>query len=71
MPKKTGLRDGACQDSNVTALWTVHIVKNDIYFLLYHFTSINFCHFPVASIQDLLEKSYAEVFLWITLIWFC
>ena len=62
MPKWTDLRDGACQDSNVTALWTVHIVKNDIHFLPYHFTSINFCHFPVASVQDLLEKVTRKFF---------
>ena len=60
MPKWTDLRDGARPDSQ--AIWTVHIVKNDIYFLLYRFTSINFCHFSVASTQDLLEKSYAEFF---------
>ena len=60
MPKWTDLRDGARPDSQ--AIWTVHIVKNDIYFLPYRFTNINFCHFSVASIQDLLEKSYAEFF---------
>ena len=48
MPKCTDLRDGARPDSHVTALWTVHIVKNDIYFLPYRFTNINFCHFSVA-----------------------
>ena len=62
MPKQTDLRDGACPDLHVTALWTVHIVKNDIYFLPYRFTNINFCHFSVASVQDLLEKSYSEFF---------
>ena len=59
MPKQTDLCDGARPDSHVTALWTIHIVKNEIYFLPYHFTNINFCHFiHTASIQDLLEKSY-------------
>ena len=64
MSKQTDLRDGARPDSHVTALWTVHIVKNDIYFLSYRFTNINLCHFSVASNQDLLEKSYAECFCW-------
>ena len=41
-------------------LFVDHIVKNEIYFLPYRFTSINFCDFSVASIQDLLKKSYAE-----------
>ena len=49
-------------DSHVTALWTVHIVKNEIYFLPYRFKNINFCHFSVTIIQDLLDKSYAEFF---------
>ena len=62
MPKQTDLPDGAHLDSHVTALWTVHIVKNDTYFLPYRFANINFCHFSVASIQDLLEKSYTEFF---------
>ena len=31
--KQTDLRDAARPDSIVTALWAVHIVKNDIYFL--------------------------------------
>ena len=62
MQKKTDLRDGVRPDSDVTALWVVHTVKNDIYFLPYRFTNINFRHFSVASIQDLLEKSYAEFF---------
>ena len=31
--KQTDLRDAARPDSLVTALWAVHIVKNDIYFL--------------------------------------
>ena len=39
----TDLHDGAHPDSHVTAFWTVHIVKNDIYFLPYRFTNINFC----------------------------
>ena len=41
---KIDLRDGAPPDSHVTAFWTVHIVKNDIYFLPYRFTNINFFH---------------------------
>ena len=63
MPNHTDLRDGVRPDSHVTALWTVHIVKNDMYLLPYRFTNINFCHWiQVASIQDLLEKSYTEFF---------
>ena len=62
MYKQTDLRDGARPDSHITALWTAHIVKNDIYFLPYRFTNINFCYFPVAGIQDLLEKNYANFF---------
>ena len=51
MPKQTDLRDGAHPDSHVTVLWAVHIVKNDIYFLPYRFTNINFCQqIHVASI---------------------
>ena len=38
------LLDGTRPDSHVTALWTFHIVKDDIYFLPYRFTNINFCH---------------------------
>ena len=33
IPKQTDLRDAARPDSLVTALWAVHIVKSDIYFL--------------------------------------
>ena len=62
MPKQTDLRDGARPDSHVTALWRVHIAKNDIHFPPYRFANINFCHYiHVASIQDLLEKSYAKL----------
>ena len=58
MPKQTDLRDAAHPDSPVTAFWTVHIVKNDIYFLPYRFTNINFRQYiHVGSIQNLLEKS--------------
>ena len=32
MPKQTELRDDIGSDSHVTALWTVHILKNVIYF---------------------------------------
>ena len=72
MSKQTDLRDGARSDSHVTALWTVHIwrveqfeqFKSDIYFLSYRFTNINFCHYiHVASIQDLLEKSWTDFFM--------
>ena len=31
MPKQTDLRDGAGADSHITALLTVHIIKNDIF----------------------------------------
>ena len=63
MPKQTDLRDGARPNSHVTALWAVHIVKNDIYFLPYRFTNINFCYeIRVVSIQDLLKKSYAKFY---------
>ena len=62
MPEKTDLRDVAHPDSHLTAFW-VDIVKNDIYFLPYRFTNINFCQYiRVASIQSLLEKSYAEFY---------
>ena len=44
VPKQTDLRDGARPDLHVTALRTVDIVKNDIYFLPYCFTNINFCY---------------------------
>ena len=33
IPKQTDLHDAARPDSLVTALWAVHIVKNDRYFL--------------------------------------
>ena len=42
MPKYTDLHEGTRPDSHVTALWTFHIVKIDIYLLLYRFTNINF-----------------------------
>ena len=29
---------------SLLALWTFHIVKDDIYFLPYHFTNADFCH---------------------------
>ena len=44
MPKYTGLRDDTRPDSHVTALWIFHILKDDIYFLPYRFTNIDFCH---------------------------
>ena len=31
-------------DSQVTTLWTFHIVKDDVYFLFYGFTNMNSCH---------------------------
>ena len=47
----------------VTAVWTIYILKTDICFLLYCFTNTNFCHWIyVACIQDLMEKRYAEIF---------
>ena len=62
MSKQTDLCDGARQDSYVTALSTVHIAKNNIHSPPYRFANINFYHYiHVASIQDLLEKSYAEL----------
>ena len=39
--RKNDLRDGTRPDSHVAALWTFHIVKNDIYFLPYHYLSLN------------------------------
>ena len=62
MLKQTDLPDDAPPDLHVTALWTVHIVKKRHIFLPYRFTNITFCHLSVASIQDLLEKSYTEIF---------
>ena len=43
MPKQTDLRDDVHPDSHVTARWTVHIVKNDIYFLPCRFTLSSVC----------------------------
>ena len=41
--KKNDLRDGTgtLPDSHVAALWTFHIVKNDIYSLPYNYLSLN------------------------------
>ena len=47
MPKYTDLHEGTRPDSHVTALWTFHIVKIDIYLLLYRFTNINFLLFYI------------------------
>ena len=41
MPKQTDLGDGGRPNSQITALWTVHIVKNDIFSAL-SFYNINF-----------------------------
>ena len=37
--------------------------KRHIFSALSFYKLINFCHFPVASIQDLLEKSYVNFFM--------